>query len=115
MKNMASCNSLGCVFWFMTACSVVSGYQRFRVLCCVQLFSSWRQHGAPTTWHQTQKITVFSCHFLTGQFWGQSVPFWTGRSEVGKPGEVKGTISIGTVCSVSWFYLSLSCPFSPYV
>jgi len=68
MKNMASCNSLGCVFWFMTACSVVSGYQRFRVLCCVQLFSSWRQHGAPTTWHQTQKITVFSCHFLTGQF-----------------------------------------------
>jgi len=42
------------VFWIMTLCSVVVGYQRFRELCCLHL-----QGGVSGAWIEIQVIVFW--------------------------------------------------------
>jgi hypothetical protein len=55
------------VFWVMTLCSVVVGYQRFGGPNCFHLQGkgwSWRQQRPPKHWHST--TTLVRKHLDTG-------------------------------------------------
>jgi len=44
------------VFWVVTPCIVVVGYQSFGGPCCLHLQGDGRQHGSPKRWRPTTTL-----------------------------------------------------------